>query len=306
MKGPVVQQESRILISGASGFIGSHLVSYLEERGHSVYRLVRSQPATSNEVGWKPGTRLDPSMLPDGITAIINLSGSSIAVPFNEKSKRSILFSRTSSTETLVQLALELTPQPLSFISASGIGIYGDRGSELLNEESAAARDFVADVCVRWEAALAPLAESRIRTVILRTGMVLHPDGGALEKMLPAFDKGLGAVLGDGRQYMSWISMRDYLRIVRFALDNPKLSGPLNVVSPQPVSNREFSQALAQALGKGLHFAAPAWALTLAMGEMAKLLLLASQRVDPAALRKAGFDWKDRSLDRALAEFFSR
>ena len=300
-----MQQESKIVISGASGFIGTALVPFLEEQGHAVYRLVRRSPSSDREIQWNPGSELDPEALPAGLRVVINLSGSSIAVRFTEQNRQEILNSRISSTGTLVRAVQAMENPPELFINASGIGYYGDRRADLLTESSSPGNDFVADVCRRWENALSPLKDVQTRTIALRTGIVLDPYGGALEKMLPAFKTGLGAVLGDGRQYMSWISLRDYLAVIRHAINTPKLAGPINAVAPEAVTNREFSQQLAQALGRGLFFSAPAWALTTAMGEMARLLLLASQRVQPEALEQSGFHWQDRSLSRTFAEFFS-
>jgi uncharacterized protein (TIGR01777 family) len=291
-----MQEQRNILLSGASGFIGSALAPFLEQSGYQVYRLVRRSPATESQILWRPGTLLNPANLPDRLHAIINLSGSSIAVPFSAANKHSILTSRVSSTSTLVQTVLTMYEPPSVFINASGVGYYGDCGEHWLNEDHAAGEGFVADVCVQWEAALAPLKARVTRTIALRTGLVLDPGGGALAKMLPAFRMGAGAILGDGRQYMSWISLQDYLRGIAFLLGSEDVSGPVNIASPNPVSNAEFSRSLATALHRPLLARAPAFALKLAMGEMARQLLLASQRVRPMVLENSGFQWENASL----------
>lgn len=298
--------KGNILMSGASGFIGSALVSFLAETGYVIHRLVRSEPRHQLEIPWTPGAALEISSLPKDIRAIINLSGSPIAVPFTAANKRTILKSRLDCTQTLVQAVLRMPEAPPVFLNASGIGYYGNCADLLLTEASSPGTDYVADVCVQWEAALAPLHTTATRTMALRTGLVLEAGGGALAKMLPAFRLGAGAILGNGRQYMSWISLRDYLNAIKFLLEHDGLSGPVNFVSPNPVSNAEFSRCLAQALHRPLLARAPAFALKLAMGEMAELLLLASQRADPSVLAGAGFSWQDTELRPYLDGLFAR
>ena len=299
-----MQQSRHILISGSSGFIGSALKPFLRAAGYRVSILIREDSDSADEIRWKPGETLDPACLPRNLQVVINLSGSSIAVPFTEANRRRILQSRLKSTQTLVDAVLAMQQKPVLFINASGIGFYGDRADELLTEQSTPGEDFVADVCVQWENAMTGLADSGIRTAALRTGLVMDPSGGALAKMLPAFRAGAGAILGSGAQYMSWISLRDYLRSLQFIIEHDSLRGPINLVSPDPVSNAEFSRQLAHALGRPLLLRAPAWALKLAMGEMARLLLLAGQRVEPQKLLSAGFTWEDSGLESTFSEFF--
>lgn len=301
-----MQNSRKILISGASGFIGTALSPFLEEQGFETWSLVRSESTPGREISWKPGTPLDPRDIPEGTEAVINLSGYPISVPFTEENKRKILGSRIKSTRTLVECICAMDQPPAAFISASGIGYYGDRGEELLTEDAGAGTDFVSEVCVQWEAELGPLKEAGVRSVALRTGIVLDPSGGAMAKMLPAFRLGAGAVLGSGQQYMSWISLADYLRAVHYAIDHDQLSGPLNLCSPNPVSNAAFSRSLASALHRPLLFSAPAWLLKAALGSMAELLLLASQRAIPAKLDKAGFTFEDGDIDAALSGMFGK
>ena len=296
--------KNKILLSGASGFIGTALSPFLEQSGFSVYRLVRSQARDANEISWQPGKALDPGSLPADLHAVINLSGSSIAVPFTAANKQRILQSRLDCTSTLVNAVLAMDQAPAVFINASGVGYYGNRGDDPLSEDSKPGTDFVADVCVQWESAMAGLQTSDTRSIALRTGLVLDPRGGALARMLPAFRVGGGAILGSGRQWMSWISLWDYLRSVFFLLEHDSLQGAVNIVSPQPVTNTEFSRLLAAALHRPLLARAPAWTLKLALGQMAELLLLASQRVLPTQLEAAGFQWENAELQALFTGYF--
>ena len=296
----------KIIVTGASGLIGSALVSSLSKQGHQVTALVRREskrkpPAGLTEVIWNPAAgELDAARLV-GHEAAVHLAGESIASGrWTDAKKRRIVESRVKSTRLLAETLARLQTHPRAFICASAIGYYGDRGSELLTEESAPGVDFLSHVCREWEAACEPVRAVGIRTVNLRIGIVLSSKGGALAQMLTPFKLGLGGRIGNGWQYMSWIALDDALGAIEHALTDESLAGPVNVVAPQPVKNVEFTKTIGRVLGRPTLLPVPGFALRLVLGEMADELLLASTRVEPARLKATGYQFKYPQLEPAL------
>jgi uncharacterized protein (TIGR01777 family) len=292
----------RILISGASGLLGSAIRPALTAAGHETVALVRHTPR-ENEVQWDPAQPLDPQKL-NGFDAVIHLSGKNIAGRWTEQSKRELRDSRVRSTQTLATAAAESfrnTGMPRVLIAASAIGYYGDRGDELLTEQSAPGSGFLADVCQEWENATKAAGDAGVRVVNLRIGVVLTKEGGALKAMLPAFRLGLGGPVGNARQYWSWIALDDLVKIFLFALTNDNLRGPVNAVSPNSARNAEFTRALAKVLHRPAIFPLPAFVVKTLFGEMGESLLLASARVQPAKLEAADYRFRHPELDEALA-----
>ena len=248
-----------IAVGGASGLIGTALVRHLRDRGDTVLRLVRGAAVQPDEVGWNPAKdeiHLEPCAEVD---TLVNLSGAPISHRWTAWRKRQILLSRVRCTRTLARAATELGPH-VALVSASAVGYYGDRGDEVLTEGSTPGDDFLADVCLAWEAATASVEAAGIRTVHLRTGIVLDAGGGALAKQLPAFKLGLGAKAGTGRQWMSWITLHDEVRAIRFALEHDTVTGPVNLTAPAPVTNADFTDAVGEALHRPTFLTIPRFA----------------------------------------------
>lgn len=291
----------KILVTGASGFVGSQVVRQLAAQGDEILRLVRRKPAGPQEIRWDPqADQLDPAAL-EGVSAVVHLAGEPIAAGrWTPAKKARIRESRIQGTRLLAETLGSLSRPPQVLLSASAIGIYGCRGAEPLTEKSRPGKGFLAEVGVEWERATEPALKKGIRVVLLRIGIVLHPAGGALKKMLPAFRLGLGGPLGSGRQYMSWISREDLVGIIQHALVTPGLTGPVNAVSPRPVTNLEFTRALGKALHRPAFLPVPAVALKLLLGKLADEALLASARVEPAQLKASGFRFKHPDLETAL------
>jgi uncharacterized protein (TIGR01777 family) len=291
----------RVLISGASGLIGRALTPALISAGHTPVALVRRAPR-ANEVQWNPGERLDPKKLA-GADAIVHLAGKNVAGRWTEKFKQEVLESRVQGTRTLANAAAESyrqSGQPRIFISASGISYYGNRGDELLTEESSPGEGFLAEVSQHWEAATAPASQAGVRVVNLRIGVVLAHDGGALKPMLLPFRLGLGGRIGSGNQFWSWISFDDVIGVALFALHNDSLRGPVNTVAPGAVRNREFVRALGEELHRPTIFPLPAWIVRTFLGEMGEELLLTSTRAEPAKLKTAGYPFAHAELRSAI------
>ncbi len=287
----------RIAISGSSGLIGTALVGHLKSEGHTVQRLVRRAPVASDEVQWDPQTGYVDLTALEGINAVIHLAGVGVGDKrWSKKYKSEILNSRLMGTTAIAKAVAELKPQV--FISASAIGWYGESGNRAVVESDRVGDDFLAAVCREWEAA-ADLAGD-VRTVKIRTGLVLDPTGGALGKMLPLFRLGFGGKLGSGKQWWSWITLHDQIRAIEFALEHP-ISGPVNLTSPNPVTNQEFTSALARALHRPAVFPAPAIALKIAMGGFSTEVL-GSKKVMPHILQEAGFTWDYPHITDALNE----
>jgi uncharacterized protein (TIGR01777 family) len=299
----------KVLVSGSSGLVGSALVRKLEGSGSEVGRLVRTTSATRPlDVCWQPGALLAPELV-GGFDAVVHLAGRNLAGRWNGRMKREIRESRLLGTATIsraVAAAFLACGRPSVLVSASAIGYYGNRSSELLTESSPSGTGFLAGLCRDWEAAASPAAEAGVRLVLPRLGVVLSGEGGALSRLLPIFRLGLGGRVGNGRQYWSWITLQDVVGAIEFALANPSLSGPVNLTAPNPVTNAGFTAALARALRRPAVFPVPAFALRLALGEMADEALLASQRVQPEKLLKAGFRFAHPQLDEALEQICGR
>lgn len=291
----------KILVSGSTGFVGSRLVPFLREKGHNVTRLVRSRSEKGGDsVYWDPSGGIIESGGLEGHDAVIHLAGENIAGRWTEEKKARIMDSRVRGTALLVKALIGLNKQPEVIVAASGAGYYGDRGDEILTEESGAGRGFLAEVSVKWEDALVPASGAGIRVAIMRTGMVLSPEGGALEKMLLPFKLGLGGRIGSGEQYWSWITLQDMVRGIYHILTDRALEGPVNMTAPNPVTNREFTEALAGALGRPAFLPVPAFVARGIFGEMADELMLASTRVIPARLEKSGFRFESPELGKAF------
>ena len=297
-----------ILVSGSSGLVGSALVPFLTADGHRVTCLVRARPERGKaEVYWDPAAgRIDAGAI-EGLDAAVHLSGESIASGrWTAEKKARIRDSRTKGTRLLSESLAGLAKPPKVFDCASAVGYYGNRGEELVKETSPPGSDFVAEVCRAWEASTEPAGRKGIRVVNLRIGIVLSPAGGALAKMLTPFRMGVGGKIGDGKQYMSWVAMDDLVGIISHALKTDALAGPVNAVTPNPVTNAEFTRTLGRVLRRPTIFPMPAFAARLAFGEMADALLLASQRVEPAKLLKAGYAFHFVELEPALRHLLGK
>ncbi|MGH9745861.1 MAG: TIGR01777 family oxidoreductase [Candidatus Acidiferrales bacterium] len=292
----------RILISGASGLVGSAAAAALRSDGHSVGRLVRpGGDSAAGDVAWDPmRATVDIAGL-EGAETVIHLSGASVADGrWTGERMKLLRSSRIDTTRVLVDSLLRLKQKPRTLLVASAIGYYGNCGDEILTESSANGTDFLALLCRDWEAEARRAATAGIRTVMLRFGIVLSGKGGALPKMLTPFKLGLGGRLGSGQQWMSWIGIEDVVGIIRYAIANEQISGPINLVAPAPVRNKEFTRLLARMLHRPAIFPAPAFMLRLALGEMADAMLLASERVQPEKLLSAGYSFRFQILEPAL------
>jgi len=292
----------KVLIAGATGLVGGALKPAFDEKGISVTDLVRTSPNIGlPEIEWHPNQgEVDPAEL-EGFDAVINLAGESIAAGrWTEAKKKRIRESRIQGTRLLSETIAKLTSPPKVFLCASATGIYGDRGNETLDEDSAPGKGFLADVCREWEEATKGAADAGVRVVNLRFGPIFSAEGGMLEKLLPPFKLGVGGKIGSGKQYMSWVAMDDVVGAVTFALENETQRGPINIVTPNPVTNGEFTKALGKVLSRPTFFAVPEFAARLAFGEMADEMLLSSQRVVPKRLSDAGYKFKYPDLEAAL------
>ena len=287
-----------ILISGASGLIGQALSSYLKSQSHNIYILNRNKPESN--FNWNPDAgviHLDPSITLD---AVINLNGVNIGDQrWNASRKASIIDSRVNSTHLLAKTIASLEVPPRVFINASAIGFYGDTGNKLSNEQSDSGDNYLSDVVTHWEAAADPLKDTSVRTVFIRSGVVLSPKGGALQKMLLPFKLALGGAIGNGQQFMSWISLTDELRAIEYLLTHD-IHGPVNLTAPNPVSNHTFTKALGKALKRPTLFPMPSLVVKILFGEMGKLLLLGSNRIEPQVLSQHGFKFKHPNIHSAL------
>ncbi|HEY1679430.1 MAG TPA: TIGR01777 family oxidoreductase [Candidatus Sulfotelmatobacter sp.] len=294
---------ARVLVSGASGFIGSALLPTLKNSGAQIVRLSRGgSPAPSHDeqmIPWDPAQPLTAEVF-SGFDAVIHLAGESIAGRWTDEKKKKIRDSRVIGTRNLAQALAQARHKPQMFICGSAIGYYGDRGDEVLNESSAPGRGFLPDVCRDWEAATQPAMDAGIQTVHLRTGIVLSAGGGALAKMLTPFKLGGGGRIGSGRQWMSWIDLQDMVGAIHHILKSDLMHGPVNMVAPKPVTNAEFTKTLANVLSRPAIFPMPAFAVKLAFGEMGEALLLGSQRVEAKKLVTGGYPFRFKSLRDSL------
>ncbi len=292
----------RVLVSGSTGFIGMSLVSYLKGHGAHVTRLARSAgDSGDSETIWDPGRGAIDRIQLEGFDAVVHLSGERLSVSRWSAAKRArIRDSRVNSTAFLCEALASLEHPPAALLCASAIGYYGSRGDEMLTEESSPGEGFLAEVCQAWEAAAAPAVESSIRVAHLRFGLVLSPRGGALKAMLTPFKLGLGGVFGDGRQYVGWIALDDAVGAVHHILMHDALAGPINVVAPNPVTNREFVKALGRTLRRPTLVALPSAVVRMLLGEAAEALLLAGTRVQCAKLSASGYVHKHPKIEPAL------
>jgi uncharacterized protein (TIGR01777 family) len=292
----------KVAITGASGLIGSTLSKRLRQGSHEVVKVVRGAQAQAPDIAWDPVKGTIDSASLEGVDAVVHLAGESIAAKrWSAEQKKKIRDSRIDGTKLLSTTIASLSHPPKVFVSASAIGFYGDRGNEALTETSSSGTGFLADVCKEWETATQPAKDKGIRVVNVRTGVALSTKGGALQKMLPIFLLGGGGIIGDGNQYMSWLSLDDEIGAIEFALTNDSLSGPLNIVSPNPVTNKEFTRVMGEVLHRPTIFPLPAFAARIIMGEMADELLLSSQKVIPEKLTAAGYKFVYPGLKEALS-----
>jgi uncharacterized protein len=290
-----------IAITGATGLIGTALATRLRAGGFVVRRLLRSsRGASPGDVVWDPARSALPPMALDGVDAIVHLAGEPVAHRWTTERKRAIRESRVRSTELLVQAVRALERKPRVLLGGSAVGYYGDRGDELLDETARPGSDFLAQVCVDWERATAPAADAGVRVVLLRTGIVLSPRGGALARLLPIFRLGGGGPIGSGRQWMSWIGLGDHVRAMQHALVTESMHGPANLVAPNPVTSADFATTLGRVLARPALIPVPAFALELLYGEMARATILAGQRVLPKNLVAHGFEFQQPTLEGAL------
>ena len=290
----------RIAVSGSTGFIGSQLVTALTRDGHDIIRIVRTK-ARSGDIQWSPAEgRIDAAAL-EGVDAVVHLAGEPIGQRWTDDARRRIRDSRVQGTTLIARTLAALARPPRVFVSASAVGFYGaDRGDELLDESSQPGDDFLADVGVAWEAATEPASARGIRVVRTRFGVVLDPAGGMLERILPIFRFGLGGKLGNGTQWLSWISLEDLIEAIRFVLRTPTISGAVNVTAPNPVRNDEFTRVLGRVLHRPAIALVPAFALRAVYGEMAEGTIMANQRVIPRKLQETGFRFAHPRLEAAL------
>lgn len=294
----------KILISGSSGLVGSALMPALSAAGHVVFPFVRPpQIAGEKQVGWNPETGEMDMEAAAGAEGVVNLAGASIAgARWSEGRKRELRTSRIDSTRALVDAMAKLEPRPRVLVSASAVGYYGNRGDERLDEDSAPGEGFLAKLAADWEAEALRAENFDIRTVVLRFGVILSGNGGALGQMIGPFKLGVGGRLGSGRQWMAWVAMADVVGMVRAAIEDEKWRGAYNCVAPEPVTNAEFTKALGRVLHRPTIFPVPPVALRTVFGEMADEMLLASQRVEPKRVVQAGYSYAYTGLELALRE----
>ena len=289
----------KVAVTGSTGLIGSALVTNLRGDGHDVLRLVRREPRAADEARWEPGGTLDSSVL-DGVDAVVHLAGVGIGDKrWSEDHKHAVLRSRVDGTRTIAAAMAAAANPPRVLLSGSAVGWYGDTGDDVVDEDGATGQGFLADVVRQWEAAT-QAAHGATRVVLLRSGVVLSAEGGALGKVLPLFKLGLGGRLGSGKQWMSWIAMPDHIAAMRFLLEADDVSGPVNLTSPEPVRNRDYTRALGRAVHRPALALVPPQALRLALGEFADEGVLVSQRVVPTRLEDAGFVFTYADIDSAL------
>jgi uncharacterized protein (TIGR01777 family) len=297
----------RVIVSGSTGLVGSSLTGFLKSGGHAVTRLTRRKSEDATQALWNPdvGT-IDADSL-EGHDAVVHLAGENIAAGrWTQQQKARIRDSRVNGTRLLAETLARLARKPTVLVCASAIGFYGDRGDELMTETSGPGEGFLPEVCRQWEAAAEPARAAGIRVVHVRFGVILSTAGGALKKMLLPFKLGLGGKVGSGRQYMSWLALDDAVGIVHHGLSTDSLSGPVNAVAPQPVTNYEFTKTLGRVLRRPTIFPMPAFAARLAFGQLADELLLSSTRVAPRRLEETGYPFRLAELEPALRHLLGR
>jgi len=297
----VAQGPLTVAVTGATGLVGHSLLPFLTTGGHRVRRLVRGKAdAARGDVAWNPGKgELDTAAM-EGVDAVVHLAGENVAQRWTPEAKERILRSRSEGTRTLSEALARMARKPRVLVCAAGIGFYGDRGDEVLTEESSTGEGFLAQVCREWEAATAPAREAGIRVVLLRIGVVLDPRGGALAKMLPPFLMGGGGRVGSGQQWFSWVSLEDLLGLIQAALFQRELQGPVNVVAPQPVRQEEFARTLGRVLSRPAVLPMPGAAIRALFGQMGQETVLSGARVRPAVAERLGFSFMHPDLESAL------
>lgn len=290
----------KVAITGASGLIGSALVPHLRARGDEVLRLVRRPASAPDEVSWDPAAGTVDLQRLAGIDAVVHLAGAGVGDHrWTDAYKRTILDSRVDGTHTIVKAMTALNPRPRTLVAGSAIGWYGDTGDRAVDETAPAGDGFLADVVRAWEAAAEPARAAGIRVTHARTGLVVAKEGGAWGRLFPIFRLGLGGKLGSGRQYWSWISLRDEIAALTFLLDNDSMTGPVNLTGPAPATNAQVTSAMGKVLGRPTLFAVPAFALKTVLGEFSSEVL-GSARVIPSVLESAGFAWQDPTVESAI------
>lgn len=293
----------KILITGASGLIGKALQRSFAEKRYEVLLAGRGEPRNAKEIQWSvdEGFREEDRARLEGLDAVVHLAGENIAgLRWTEEKKKAIRDSRVNGTRNLINTLAELKQKPKVLIAGSAMGFYGDRGDEILTETSRPGDTFLSDVCKEWETESRRAEDSGIRTVLLRTSIVLSKDGGALATMLTPFKFGVGGVVGSGKQWMSWVSLDDVIDIINYAIENENLRGAVNVASPNPVTNEEFTKTLGEVLYRPTFLPLPEFAVNLVFGEMGDALLIDSTRVEPKRLQEAGYKFKFNDLKSAL------
>jgi len=294
-----------VAIAGASGFLGSAFARYLTSEGHTVRRIGRASSRGADFQWDLEAGRLDPAAL-DGADAVVNFVGENIAQRWTREHKRAILTSRVRSTEVLAKTMAAVRSPPRVFLATSAIGIYGSRGDEVLDESSAPGTGFLADVVRQWEQAASPARDAGVRLVHPRLGLVMHPDGGVLAKLIPVFNIGGGGRIGRGGQWMSWIAMHDTMRALELLMATDSMSGAVNVCAPNPATNAQFSHTLGEVLHRPALATVPEFAVKLMFGEMGEETLLSGQRVMPKCLLEAGFRFEYPDLAPALRHELGR
>ncbi len=295
----------KLLITGSSGLIGSALMSFMTAAGHDVRRLVRSLPS-DGDLLWSPQDGLIDLNRLGEIDAVVHLAGENIATGrWTAAKKARITDSRVKGTDLLAKALAKLEYKPKVLVCASGIGFYGHRGDEIVDETSPVGEGFLAGLACQWEQASQPASRAGIRVVNIRTGMVLSASGGALKKMLLPFKMGLGGVIGSGKQYISWVGIDELVRMIHHVIDTESICGPVNLVSPNPVTNYQFTKTLGRVLHRPTIVPMPAFAARIAFGEMANELLLASTRVDPKVLTASGYSFEYPDLETALRDILT-
>ena len=295
----------RYVITGASGLLGTTLTQALREDGHEVASLSRRpDPNDQASFAWNPDRGEIDRKAFDQCDVVVHLAGESVSKRWTKARMRTILESRVKGTTLIAETIAKLEKKPRALLSASAVGIYGNRGDLVLTESSEFGDNFLANVCRDWEKATQPASDAGVRIVNLRIGVVLTAQGGALKKLLPAFKLGLGGRIGDGRAWMAWISLADTIGVIRFASENNQIVGPINVTAPEPVTNAEFTRSVARAVKRPAFLPVPEFALKLALGKMAEGMLLTSTRAVPAKLQEQGYTFTHTRLDDALKSIF--
>jgi len=296
----------KVLVTGATGLVGRHLVPFLTTQGHEVFRLIRTEPREANDITWDPAAGMILAARLEGLNAVVHLAGENISGRWTDAMKERIRTSRVNGTRLLCETLASLKQKPKTLVCASAIGFYGDRGPEQLTEDSPRGAGFLPEVCEAWEAACQPARDAGLRVVNLRIGVVLSPQGGALAKMLLPFRWGAGGIVGSGRQYWSWIAIDDVAGAILHCLTHPELIGPVNATAPHPATNYEFTKTLAGVLQRPAILPVPAFAARMMLGQMAEELLLSSTRVEPRKLQQTGYQFRYPTLESALRHVLGR